>query len=37
MICFYITCLLFVLVLAGICRAHGFSVIKLIRYIRESC
>jgi len=36
MICFYITCLLFVLVvLGGICRAHGFSVIKLIRYIRE--
>jgi aerobic C4-dicarboxylate transport protein len=36
MICFYITCILFVLVvLGGICRAHGFSVIKLIRYIRE--
>ena len=36
MACFYITCLLFVLVvLGGICRAHGFSVIKLIRYIRE--
>lgn len=32
MACFYITCLLFVLVvLGGICRAHGFSVIKLIR------
>ena len=36
MICFYITCVLFVLiVLGGIARAHGFSVIKLIRYIRE--
>ena len=36
MACFYITCLLFILVvLGGICRAHGFSVIKLIRYIRE--
>nr|AAP29969.1 C4-dicarboxylate transport protein [Pseudomonas putida] len=35
MACFYITCLLFVLVvLGGICRAHGFSVLKLIRYIR---
>ena len=36
MACFYITCLLFVLVvLGGICRAHGFSVLKLIRYNRE--
>jgi aerobic C4-dicarboxylate transport protein len=36
MICFYITCVVFVLVVLGaICRAHGFSVIKLIRYIRE--
>jgi aerobic C4-dicarboxylate transport protein len=36
MICFYITCLLFVLiVLGGIAKAHGFSVVKLIRYIRE--
>ena len=36
MACFYITCVLFILVvLGGICRAHGFSVIKLIRYIRE--
>ncbi|MFK3817207.1 dicarboxylate/amino acid:cation symporter [Pseudomonas sp. NPDC089407] len=36
MACFYVTCLLFVLVvLGGICRAHGFSVLKLIRYIRE--
>jgi aerobic C4-dicarboxylate transport protein len=36
MICFYITCVLFVVVVLGaICRAHGFSVLKLIRYIRE--
>ena len=36
MICFYITCLLFVLVVLGaIARFHGFSVVKLIRYIRE--
>lgn len=33
---FYITCLLFILViLGGICRAHGFSVTKLIVYIRD--
>ncbi|MEB0075851.1 dicarboxylate/amino acid:cation symporter [Pseudomonas sp. CCI3.2] len=36
MLCFYITCVLFVLVVLGaIARAHGFSVIKVIRYIRE--
>jgi aerobic C4-dicarboxylate transport protein len=36
MICFYITCVLFVLVvLGGIARAHGFSILKLVRYIRE--
>ncbi|OLS61950.1 dicarboxylate/amino acid:cation symporter [Pseudomonas putida] len=36
MACFYITCVLFILViLGGIARAHGFSVLKLIRYIRE--
>ena len=36
MICFYVTCLLFILVVLGsICRFHGFSVLKLIRYIRE--
>ncbi len=36
MICFYITCVVFILVvLGGIARAHGFSVVKLIRYIRE--
>ena len=36
MICFYVTCFFFVLiVLGGIARAHGFSVLRLIRYIRE--
>jgi len=36
MLCFYITCLLFVLlVLGSIARAHGFSILKLIKYIRE--
>ena len=36
MACFYVTCVLFILVvLGGIARAHGFSVLKLIRYIRE--
>ena len=36
MICFYITCVLFVLViLGGIARAHGFSILRFIRYIRE--
>ena len=36
MLCFYITCLLFVLlVLGSIARAHGFSILKFIKYIRE--
>ncbi|VXC46041.1 aerobic C4-dicarboxylate transport protein [Pseudomonas sp. 8AS] len=36
MICFYITCALFVLlVLGGIAKAHGFSILKFIKYIRE--
>jgi aerobic C4-dicarboxylate transport protein len=36
MLCFYITCLFFVLVvLGGIARAHGFSILKFIKYIRE--
>ncbi|BAP41111.1 dicarboxylate/amino acid:cation symporter [Pseudomonas sp. 21LCFQ02] len=36
MLCFYITCFLFVmLVLGGICRAHGFTISRVIRYIRE--
>ncbi|WP_409309255.1 dicarboxylate/amino acid:cation symporter [Pectobacterium sp. B1J-3] len=35
-ICFYITCLLFVfLVLGSIAKATGFSIFKFIRYIRE--
>ncbi|MFV3334298.1 dicarboxylate/amino acid:cation symporter [Pseudomonas sp. NY15437] len=36
MLCFYITCLLFVLIiLGGIARAHGFSILRFISYIRE--
>lgn len=36
MLCFYITCVAFVLiVLGGIARAHGFSILKFIKYIRE--
>ncbi|WP_165676455.1 dicarboxylate/amino acid:cation symporter [Metapseudomonas otitidis] len=36
MACFYITCLLFVLIILGsIARAHGFSILKFIKYIRE--
>ncbi|MGE8498844.1 MAG: dicarboxylate/amino acid:cation symporter [Pseudomonas sp.] len=36
MICFYITCVFFILVvLGGIARAHGFSILRFIRYIRE--
>ncbi|MBD9484686.1 dicarboxylate/amino acid:cation symporter [Pseudomonas sp. PDM14] len=36
MACFYITCVAFVLiVLGGIARAHGFSILKFIKYIRE--
>ncbi|MDT3719927.1 dicarboxylate/amino acid:cation symporter [Pseudomonas oryzihabitans] len=36
MACFYITCLLFVLVVLGaVARFHGFSILKFIRYIRE--
>lgn len=36
MLCFYITCLLFVLVvLGGIARAHGFNILRFISYIRE--
>ncbi|MBN3261916.1 dicarboxylate/amino acid:cation symporter [Pectobacterium brasiliense] len=35
-LCFYITCILFVfLVLGSIARATGFSIFKFIRYIRE--
>jgi aerobic C4-dicarboxylate transport protein len=33
---FYLTCLVFILlVLGGIARAHGFSILKFIRYIKE--
>ena len=36
MACFYATCLLFVFVVLGaIARAHGFSIWKFVRYIRE--
>lgn len=36
MICFYITCVFFILVvLGGIARAHGFSILRFIKYIRE--
>ncbi|KUM44131.1 dicarboxylate/amino acid:cation symporter [Pseudomonas sp. EpS/L25] len=36
MACFYITCLLFVLVVLGaVARLHGFSILKFIKYIRE--
>jgi len=36
MACFYITCVLFVfIVLGAIAAAHGFSIAKFVRYIRE--
>ncbi|MDH4761618.1 aerobic C4-dicarboxylate transport protein [Pseudomonas sp. SORGH_AS199] len=36
MACFYITCLLFVLLVLGtVTRLHGFSILKFIKYIRE--
>ncbi|HWK55553.1 MAG TPA: dicarboxylate/amino acid:cation symporter [Hyphomicrobiales bacterium] len=36
MLTFYATCLLFIFgVLGTICRLHGFSVLRFIRYIRE--
>ena len=35
-VCFYVTCLLFIfLVLGPICHFHGFSLLRLMRYIRE--
>ncbi len=35
-ICFYITCILFVVVVLGsIARVTGFNIFKFIRYIRE--
>jgi aerobic C4-dicarboxylate transport protein len=34
--CFYATCLLFIfIVLGAVCRLHGFSVFKYIKYIKE--
>ena len=34
--CFYLTCVLFVLVVLGaVARLHGFSVLRFIRFIRE--
>ena len=36
MACFYITCVLFVLLVLGtVARMHGFSILKFIKYIRE--
>ena len=36
MACFYATCLLFIFVVLGaIARAHGFSILRFVRYIRE--
>jgi aerobic C4-dicarboxylate transport protein len=36
MLCFYATCLLFIVVVLGaIARAHGFGIFKFVRYIRE--
>lgn len=36
MVCFYLTCILFILVvLGGILRFYGFSIIKLLKYIAD--
>ncbi|MBF7731274.1 dicarboxylate/amino acid:cation symporter [Pseudomonas sp. N040] len=36
MLCFYATCLFFIFVVLGaIARAHGFSIVRFVRYIRE--
>ena len=36
MVCFYATCLIFIFgVLGGVAYAHGFSIFKFVRYIRE--
>lgn len=36
MACFYVTCLLFIFVVLGIiARAHGFSILRFVRYIKE--
>lgn len=34
--CFYATCLMFIFVVLGaIARAHGFSIVRLVRYIKD--
>lgn len=34
--CFYLTCIVFILVVLGtVARLHGFSILRFIRYIRE--
>ena len=34
--CFYATCLLFIFIVLGtVCRMHGFSVVRYIKYIKE--
>jgi aerobic C4-dicarboxylate transport protein len=36
MLCFYVTCLLFIFVVMGIvARAFGFSIFKIVRYVKE--
>ena len=36
MLCFYITCVFFIVVVLGVlARVHGFSIFKFMRYIRE--
>ena len=36
MACFYLTCVLFIVVVLGaIARSHGFSIFRLVRYIRD--
>lgn len=36
MLCFYATCLIFILVVLGaICRLHGFRILNFIRYIKD--
>jgi aerobic C4-dicarboxylate transport protein len=36
MLCFYLTCVFFIVVVLGlIARVHGFSIFKFLRYIRE--
>lgn len=36
MVCFYVTCVLFVFIVLGlIARTHGFSIWKFVKYIRE--